>query len=393
MKNTAFIQAKEFIDLLFDFNNPIYYSILATIFVLIIVYFFYYYIIYPLNKKHFLEKNELELKQVRLMALFADLDPDPVLRIDETGKVIYTNNEAKVLPEFSRYEGENINKLLPNLDISISELVRSNLFHSYSTYINKKYYLISLRGNSFLNIGQIYFHDITDIKRYENRLRSSRKRLKFLSHHLINLIEEERQRIARELHDSIGQNLLFLKLKMQNMQNLNSNGNSDEYKALTELFETTIKDLKNVIYDLKPKILEEMGLAPALLYLCDRISNESKIEGKVDVTGFEKRISLKKEVALFRVAQEALNNIIKYSEAKNFNIQLVRTPDKVRVIISDDGIGFEPDNYKSPENGGYGLLNMRERVSNLNGVFKIDSSKNNGTVIITEIPIGADDGK
>jgi two-component system sensor histidine kinase DegS len=185
---------------------------------------------------------------------------------------------------------------------------------------------------------------------------------------------------------------------MQNMENLTPEfRNSKEYNSLTELFETTIKDLKNVIHDLKPKILEEMGLAPALLYLCDRISTESKIEGKVDITGFEKRINLKKEVALFRVVQEALNNIIKHSHAKTFNIQLVRTSTKVRVIISDDGLGFEPERFSKlnalPESSGYGLLNMRERISNLNGIFKIDSSKNNGTVIITEIPVEESDGK
>jgi signal transduction histidine kinase len=390
------LQAEEFLDVLFDFNNPIYYSILATIFIIVLVYFFYYYIIFPLNKKHIIEKKELELKQVRLMALFADLDPDPVLRVDNTGNIIFTNNAAKDLPEFSEVQGHNISELLPELKVTIPDIIKSNSNQIYSTYINQKYYMITLRGNLFLNIVQIYLHDISVRKKFENRLKYSRKKLKYLSHHLINVIEEERQRIASELHDSIGQNMLFLKMKLQNMEiPVLNDGNNEEYDSLISLFESTIKDLRSVIYDLKPKILEEMGLVPALQYLCERVSAESKIEGKVDITGFETRFDQKKEIALFRVVQEALNNIIKHSGAEHFNIQLVKSTKVVRIIISDDGAGFDSEKYSRissmPETGGYGLLNMRERVSNFNGIFKIDSSENAGTIIITEIPLGPED--
>jgi signal transduction histidine kinase len=396
MLSYLILQVEQFLDVLFDFNNPIYYSILATVFIIVLVYFFYYYIIFPLNKKHIIEKKELELKQVRLMALFADLDPDPVLRVDDAGNIIYTNNAAKELAEFAGVQGHNISELLPDLNATIAEIIKSNSNLTHSTYINNKYYMITLRGNLFLNIAQIYLHDISDRKKFENRLRYSRKKLKYLSHHLINVIEEERQRIASELHDSIGQNMLFLRMKLQNMEvPVYNNGSNEEYDSLINLFESTIKDLRNVIHDLKPKILEEMGLAPALLYLCDRVSIESKIEGKVDATGFEKRFDLKKEIALYRVVQEALNNIIKHSGAKHFNVQLVKAEKVIRIIISDDGKGFDSEKYSRmgnmPGEGGYGLLNMRERISNLNGIFKIDSSKNTGTIIITEIPLGPED--
>jgi signal transduction histidine kinase len=396
MLSYLILQVEQFLDVLFDFNNPIYYSILATVFIIVLVYFFYYYIIFPLNKKHIIEKKELELKQVRLMALFADLDPDPVLRVDNAGNIIYTNNAAKELAEFAGVQGHNISELLPDLNATIAEIIKSNSNLTHSTYINNKYYMITLRGNLFLNIAQIYLHDISDRKKFENRLRYSRKKLKYLSHHLINVIEEERQRIASELHDSIGQNMLFLRMKLQNMEvPVYNNSSNEEYDSLINLFESTIKDLRNVIHDLKPKILEEMGLAPALLYLCDRVSIESKIEGKVDATGFEKRFDLKKEIALYRVVQEALNNIIKHSGAKHFNVQLVKAEKVIRIIISDDGKGFDSEKYSRmgnmPGEGGYGLLNMRERISNLNGIFKIDSSKNTGTIIITEIPLGPED--
>ena len=164
----------------------------------------------------------------------------------------------------------------------------------------------------------------------------------------------------------------------------------DEFNSLSDLFEGTIKDLRSVIYDLKPKILDEMGLAAALTYLCDSVSSESNIEGKIDITGHEKRVDFKYELAIYRAVQECLNNIIKHSQAEHFNVQLIQSDERIRVIISDDGVGFDADQkskkHSIPAKSGFGLLNISERISSLKGTFKIDSNSS-GTVVIIEIPI------
>ncbi len=378
-----------FKDLLLNPNNPVFYSVAFTVVIFAVVIIFIKYIIYPLNKKHLLEKQELELKQVRLLALFADLDPDPVIRINNKGELIYLNKAAAQQIDFSELDNENLLQLLPELKKNLSLWIENNELVSQETYFKGRYYLISIRGNSNLGIAQIYFHNISKRKIFEDKLKVTSNRLKKLSIHLNNKLEEERNRIARELHDGIGQNMLFVKLKMQKFLDLKKDESiNGEVQIIEELFDGTIKDLKRVIYNLKPKILEEVGLEPALNYLCKSVSLESGIESTMDITGLKERLTPKLELYIYRIIQEAINNIVKHSHAKNFNIQLVETTSNIKIIVSDDGIGFNLKSTKDKTNGniGYGLFNLKERVENLGGKTKIDSSLNNGTILYIQFP-------
>jgi two-component system sensor histidine kinase DegS len=206
---------------------------------------------------------------------------------------------------------------------------------------------------------------------------------------LQNTIEEERQRIARELHDGVGQNLLLFRLKLQQLEQLVSDKiDKKEYDLLVESVENSIQELKTISHVLKPKILEELGLVPALRFLCNRISRESGIFGSIDISGGEERINSSLEITLYRLTQEALNNIVKHSRAKIFNIQLIYGNESIKLIISDDGIGFEIDDLQTKESlAGMGLINMQERIEEFKGKLKIDSSSGNGTVIIVDIPV------
>jgi len=342
-----------------------------------------------LNKKHILEKKELELKQVRLLALFADLDPDPVIRINSKGELIYLNEAAKLQKDFVELNNENLFQLLPELKMNLSKWIEHNELVSQESYFKGRYYIISIRGNSNMEIAQIYFHNISKRKIFEDKLKKTSNRLRKLSIHLNNKLEEERNRIARELHDGIGQNMLFVKLKLQKyLDSKNDEIKSDEARIIEDLFDGTIKDLKRVIYDLKPKILDEVGLEPALNYLCKSVSSESGIDGTIDITGLKERLNPKLEIYIYRIIQEAINNIIKHSQAKNFNIQLIESYANVKIMVSDDGIGFNIKSTENKANGktGYGLFNLKERVENLGGKTKIDSSLNNGTILYIQLP-------
>lgn len=378
-----------FKDLILNPNNPVFYSLAITIIIFAIVFIFFKYVIYPMNKKHILEKQELELKQVRLLALFADLDPDPVIRINGKGELLYLNEAAKLQKDFNELDKENLLQLLPELKKNLSSWIENNELVIQESYFKGKYYLISIRGNSNMGIAQIYFHNISKRKKFEDKLKVTSKRLKKLSIHLNNKLEEERNRIARELHDGIGQNMLFVKLKMQKYLDSKSNEiASEEAKIIENLYDGTIKDLKRVIYDLKPKILDEVGLEPALNYLCKSVSLESGIDGTIDVIGLKERLNPKLEIYIYRIIQEAINNIIKHSQAKNFNIQLIESPSVIRIMVSDDGIGFNIKSIENRSNGkiGYGLFNLKERVENLGGETKIDSTLNNGTILYIQLP-------
>ena len=172
------------------------------------------------------------------------------------------------------------------------------------------------------------------------------------------------------------------------MKNRRVKGFSEtDYNTLFNSIESSINELKEIIYNLKPKNLDEVGLGPSLRILTKRISEETGIKGTVDIYGSEERLNKKLELTLYRLTQEALSNIVKHSRAKEFNIQIMNNKDIIKLMISDDGVGFDPAHTNNKSNSsGFGLLNMQERIGIYNGKLKIDSSEGNGTLIITEIP-------
>ena len=377
-------QLKEYTKLFFSFNNPIFYSIFLVIVLLVLIYIFFKYVVLPLQKNHELEKKELELKNSKLMSLFAELDPDPVLRINTFGIITFCNAAAQKLLGLDLPEGKHITELIPKIKFNISNFIQKDKSRSFFAKINKHYYAVLFRGISTLDFAQIYFHDYTEKRIYEKKLLNYNQKLKVLSSGLQDKLEGEKRRIAGGLHDSIGQNLLLMKLKLQNiLDDIPQHEQNDVMKIIDSL-EKTISDLKIIILDLKPRVLEEMGLIPALRTLCHRISTETSINGTVDISGLEERLNSKLEISIYRIIQEALNNIIKHSGANEFNIQLINTDNILRLMISDDGRGFAEKERKNSK--GLGLMNMRERVESMKGSFKIDSSIGKGTLLVFEIP-------
>ncbi|NWF51311.1 MAG: sensor histidine kinase [Ignavibacteriaceae bacterium] len=382
-------EIKEYLRLFFTFKNPVFLTIFFAAILSAFLYLFTKYIVVPLQKKHYLEKTEIELKNARLVALFAELDPDPVIRINAEGIVVKFNDAVNQLGENVVKEGKNIKEILPQIDFDISSVITQEktirLFHN----LDGKYYSILFKGIPLLNIAQLYFNDLTARKLYEEELERSQKQLKDFSKYLQDKIEEERQRIARELHDGVGQSLSLFKIRLQQSKEITSLlSANDDYTFLLSSVDSTIKDLRNVIYDLKPKILEEMGLGPALKQLCNKITSETNIRGDIIIRGMDKRLDGKLELYLYRIAQESLSNIVKHSFADCFSIQLFSVNDKIHLMIADNGTGF---NFKEKIEGisakrSFGLINMKERVENFKGTFKVDSSPGNGTVIMIEIP-------
>ena len=380
--------ANDYLRLLFDWGNPIYYSVFLTVTISILILFFFRRILLPLRKKHIFEKKELELKNVKLMALFAELDPNPLIRINPDGIVIHLNDTAKNLEKDTPLLGEKINKIIPSINFSIDECIKKEQSVVLNETIDDKFYSIIFKGILSLNIAQIYFDDLTVRKQYEEELESSKMMLRELSEHLRDTLEDERQRIARELHDGVGQNLHLIRLKLKTIEESQAKGFSEtDYNTLFNSIESSINELKEIIYNLKPKNLDEIGLGPSLKVLTKRISEETGIKGTVDIYGPEERLNKRLELTLYRLTQEALSNIVKHSMAREFNIQIMNNKDIIKLMISDDGVGFDPahTNHKSTSSG-FGLLNMQERIGSYNGKLKIDSSEGNGTLIITEIP-------
>ncbi|NWF90753.1 MAG: sensor histidine kinase [Ignavibacteriaceae bacterium] len=367
-----------FFDIVGSWSNPIVLTFFITVIVILLLYFTNRYIIHPLEQKHIQEKKDIELKNSKLMAQFTELDPDPVLRVDYHGKVNFFNHAAYELLKIEK--GFNITESLFN--ISLHELQRridSNQSLSFSYLHNNVHYNVLLKGNSDLGIAQLYLRDISDIKELEIKLKK-------LSTYLQNQIDEERFRIAHELHDGAVQDLYFVQLGLRKISEESAGNLAHMLLPLKEQLESTTEELRRIIYDLKPKVLDEMGLEPALRTLCNNISKESGILGSIQIVGLNERLEKKIEIYFYRLIQEALSNIVKHSGATEFSIILVRDKDNLRAIITDNGHGMETKS-ESRQNSGFGLLNMKERTEGFGGKLKINSSVTDGSTLIAEIPL------
>ena len=365
---------KDYLHLFFDINNPIFIVLLTAFLIVIVVYVFLKNFIFPMVREHEREKSELELKSARLTALFAELDPDPVLRVDMEGKVIDCNNKADEL--FDReLENKRFSELIPDLVQEPSKSIAENEVLEKIQKFGEKHFRIIFKGFAELGIAQVYFSDITSNISYQKELKRSRQQYRELSDHLQDTLEEERSRIARELHDSVGQKLTSLKLEIQNRA-VNS--------EFSSRFDEISSELRDIAFSLKPKLLEERGLVEALMTFVSKISESTGLKGECFAQGFKERLDTLLELCLFRVAQESLQNIIKHSFATEFFIHLNRKNAFVLMTISDNGKGFE---YSPEAGGGMGLFNMKERISKFNGKFKIDSPAEGGAIVIAEIPL------
>ncbi len=368
-----------FYDILRSWSNPLILIILLTLVVLVIIYFLNHYLVKPLEQKHIQEKKDIELKNSKLMAQFAELDPDPVLRVDHEGRINFFNNAAYSLLKIER-DAQVTNGIF---EISLAELqkkIDSNESHSFGFKFDGVHYNVLLKGNSDLGIAQFYFRDISAIKNLEIKLKQ-------LSTYLQNQIDEERFRIAHELHDGIVQDLYFVQLGLRKITDGSVEAMDELLQPIKSQLENTTEELRRIIYDLKPKVLEEMGLEAALKTLCNNIIKESGISGSFQIIGVNQRLDKKLEIYFYRLIQEALTNIVKHSNASEFSVILVKDEDILRTIITDNGCGIISNEKIEQKNSGFGLLNMRERTEGLGGKLKIDSSELSGSTIIAEVPV------
>jgi PAS domain S-box-containing protein len=223
--------------------------------------------------------------------------------------------------------------------------------------------------------------DITERKTAEESLHN-------LTGRLISAQEEERARIARELHDDFSQRLALLGIGLGQLWKKLSPAEVEERGSVAEMLRETKEmslDIHTLSHQLHSSKLEHVGLVSALQGLCKEIGAKYKIE--VQFAGCQSPIVVPKDVALclFRVAQEALGNVIKHSGSKQAQVDLHTNPNGISLRISDDGKGFDPA-MKNPT-AGIGLIGMTERLRLVGGKFLVKSDTSRGTEILAEVPI------
>lgn len=219
---------------------------------------------------------------------------------------------------------------------------------------------------------------------YAADIRFSRglRRMKRFSERILIAHEEERKRLARELHDGLGQSLLTTKF---NLQKMNQEKEDSLIEGLIEEISGNIEELREISVGLRPPFLEEAGLATTIKVYGDSLSEKTgmNVDIKVDL---HSRPSALIEDNLFRILQETLGNAIKHSGAKNLKVTLTEAKDRVIMEVEDDGLGFDYLHALS-KGRGIGFKTMEERVNLMNGIFFVRSSKGKGTIINVEVSL------
>ncbi len=224
-------------------------------------------------------------------------------------------------------------------------------------------------------------------------LENKNKETSKLSKKLLYLQERDRQQLSMELHDQIGQTLTIIKMDLEMASNSILSLSPESRNKLAEIGNAlvqAIREVKNICHRLRPSALDNIGLLPSLTILIEEIEERGGIEVEFYTKDIPQRFNPDIEIAIYRIVQEALTNIVKYADAKQIFINLILRGSIISLGIEDDGIGFDIDDVlkKARTTGnGLGLLIMRERVDQLKGDFSIVSSSGQGTHILVEIPL------
>jgi signal transduction histidine kinase len=232
--------------------------------------------------------------------------------------------------------------------------------------------------------------DVTERVRAQEALQQYTERLRALGAQLAEVSEAERQRLARELHDQVGQRLTALGINLNIMRTQMPEGIGDAIRSRIDdslsLVQQTAERIRDVMADLRPPVLDDYGLVAALHWYGEQFARRTGIAVAVEGEEFAPRLAARVESALFHIAQEALTNVAKHAQAKNVMVTAQVQGGVLRLVVADDGIGFDSGQVTRLGGGhGWGLLIMTERAEAVGGCCRIESVSGRGTQVIVEV--------
>ena len=237
-------------------------------------------------------------------------------------------------------------------------------------------------------------HDVTNNKLRESELRESEKRLRQLAVHLQDVRENERASIARDIHDEIGGYLMALKMDISLLNKRLDKADTrihSRFQSMSQLIDIAIESTRRMITNLRPSILDELGLIEALEWQLNAFSERYEIA--VDFN-YDCRIAAiefadpEYSVNIFRIFQEILNNISKHAEARTVTVFVVVHANIFALSVSDDGVGIKNDEFNKA--GSYGILGMQERIKNMDGLLHIYGGQGKGSTVMIRLPLDED---
>ncbi len=330
--------------------------------------------------------------------------PDGIIVTDSAGQIVEVNMAFTQIFGFYRVEmiGETLPKFLPDNEnraraIEMLRRIREedniiagefDIYSKTGAAIPVEVSVSPLKDDRMNFSGMIAIvRDISARKHYENELRNSREQLRNLAIHLQTAREDEKKRIAFEIHDELGYALTALKLdlawlvKKMDVKDPNLGKKS---KEMSELIETTIKKVRSISTQLRPSILDHFGLAAAIEWQANEFQKRTAIRCKLALEHVDFVFDDTSSTAMFRIFQEALTNIARHAKATRVDVNLYQNENEVVLKVSDNGMGIpkeQLENHKS-----MGLISIKERASFLGGTVDINGEEGLGTTVTLKIP-------
>ena len=353
------------------------------------------------------ERKRAEAERAQLAAIVRSSD-DAIVAKTLDGIVLSWNAAAARMYGYSAEEivGSPISRLIPSdhpdeLSAILQRLARGEHLDHYETArvrkdgqrIDVSLTISPIRDASgHISGASIIARDTTERNRVEDATRKSQRQLRALSAHLQTIREEERTRIAREIHDELGQTLTGLKLQLSFLEESWSERTERKPRALYEavfhrmrgLVDGSIQTVRKIATELRPMMLDNLGLTAAIEWQADEFLKTSGVS--CDVSLPEEELSLHRDTstALFRILQESLTNVVRHAQASRVRVRLWRENDSAVLEVQDNGVGIATQLIAGPAS--FGLLSMKERALMLGGTLDVTSGPGAGTRIVVRVP-------
>lgn len=299
----------------------------------------------------------------------------------------YESNEFKNLNPLSIIFSNNECKLIDVLN----ELEQKNQAYFDSNILRKNGERISVEVTSQLinyNGESIVVFDCRPIEKYKSReeIFQLNEKLRKLAARFQLIREDERKSIAREIHDELGQNLTAIKILLSMLKkNILQDDLLNQINEIIKICDSTINSIQNITSKLRPELLDELGLIPAIEWQLKKFFEQTKIEYILNIPDEVIHLNSEKETALFRIFQEALTNVARHSNASRVRVSITIDDRNLIMEIYDNGKGITQNQINNPNS--LGILGMKERSMLLGGEFIIKSTMNSGTIVRVKIPI------
>jgi Signal transduction histidine kinase len=341
------------------------------------------------------ELERLRVENARFV-LFMDNVPDLCLLLDADFHYLYGNRAAANLPGHKgrlligeaiplRRCGDPERKLEPYRDVLKTGVpITRELTLSCGPGDVRRYSIHAFKAGDGLGL---VLSDVTENRRRENRLSTAEAELRSLAQHILDAREEERKSLARELHDELGQDLSAIEMELGCMAR-DSGGlgvrQEERIGELRSLVRQSLVSVQRICSELRPAILDRLGLKAAMESLAEDVGERYDILPSTRIDIREEAIGPKASIALFRITQEALTNVVRHARARSFELALRDTGRAVDLAISDDGVGISEAEAEAPLS--FGIQGIRERARSLGGSVSIRGEPGRGSSLEVELP-------